>query len=295
LGHGHSIVTCELQLSTRPPWLRPSDEERDAARDPAPQPATGGRLARTLALVLAPTYLLVLATFLLPPIPLDGWLARASVVIADSGSVRVLPFLTVAALIVVVSRSGVELRRRFVEGLILLLSLLTFLGAMAWANEHTIKPAAAVARPNILALSEDGSLALEADDFYALGDKQDRREYLEAHIDEIDEPLAPTVRAHWIEETGYSFPSGHSLAAMTFASFFLAIGLIWMSGWRRALVFCFPVWALLVIYSRPLLRVHSPVDVSVGALEGLLVGLGAFLLARWLIEGREPPADTASS
>lgn len=273
---------------------RARNEDRGAARAPAIEPTTRGSLARTLALVLAPTYLLVLATFLLPPIPLDSWLARASVVVADSGSVRVLPFVTVAALILVVSRPGVELRRRFVEGLILLLCLLTFLGAMAWANEHAIKPAAAVARPNILALAEDGTLALEADDFYALGDKQDRRLHLEAHLDALDEPLAPTVRAHWIEETGYSFPSGHSLAAMTFASFFLAIGLVWMTGWRRALVFCFPAWALLVIYSRPLLRVHSPLDVSVGALEGLVVGLGAFLLARWLIEGREPPIDAAS-
>jgi len=251
---------------------------------------------RTLALILGLAYVLVPLAFLTPQLALDGALGTAAVAVADSGSVHWLPYICVALLLVVISRPGLEPGRRLREGLSLLGCLLVFLAAMAWANEHLIKPAAAVPRPNIIALAESGQLGLEPGAFYALGDKAARRLYLGPRLDALGESgelrLAPAVRDHWVEETGYSFPSGHALAAMTFAAFFVAVGLWWLSGWRRILTLATPAWALAVIHSRPILRVHSAFDVSVGAAEGLVVGLLAFVLARLLIEGRA--ADSSS-
>ena len=245
---------------------------------------------RTLALILGPAYLLVLLAFLTPQVALDGGLGKAAVAVADSGSVHWLPTISVALLLVVISRPGLEIGRRLREGLSLLGCLLVFLAAMAWANEHLIKPAVAVPRPDIIALAESGQLGMDPATFYGLGDKAARRVYLGPRLDALladgELQLAPAVRDHWVEETGYSFPSGHALAAMTFAAFFVAVGLWWLSGWRLILTLATPAWALAVIHSRPILRVHSAFDVSVGAAEGLVVGLLAFILARLLIEGR---------
>src|SRR6185436_8236458 len=91
------------------------------------------------------------------------------------------------------------------------------------------------------------------------------------------------VRGHWIAETGYSFPSGHSFSAMLFATYFLALGLTYFSGRRLWVFYLLAVWAVAVCFSRPILRVHSPTDVCVGAIEGVLAGVLAFLLVRGIL------------
>ena len=87
-------------------------------------------------------------------------------------------------------------------------------------------------------------------------------------------------RHSWIEETGYSFPSGHSFSAMFFATFFLAMGVSHISTKRLRLFYLLLPWALAVCYSRPILRVHTPTDITVGGLEGLVLGFLAFLFVR---------------
>ena len=97
-------------------------------------------------------------------------------------------------------------------------------------------------------------------------------------------PLSPRVRAHWAHETGYTFPSGHSTGSMSLAAMIVGLALAWLHGWRRS-VLCavMPIWALSVVYSRPLLRVHRPIDVGVGTLQGIAVGLLAFVAIKWLV------------
>lgn len=253
-------------------------------------------LGRSLR-ILVPALALVIAIGFLPAVALDGLLARVAVWAADSGSAQVVPWVALVLLTIVVTRPGLTLRTRVIESVVLLGLLLVALGGMSFANEHFIKPAMAIPRPNIVALSDLGVLGLSPDEFYALGDKPERSAFLYERLhDPRTPPLAAEVREHWLIETGYSFPSGHSLAAMTFAAFFLTLAISYLDQRRRRLVFLLlPVWALMVIASRPLLRVHSALDIGVGACEGVVIGLLSVVLARWVIDRGHSPVGGASS
>ncbi|PRP90535.1 Phosphatidylglycerophosphatase B [Enhygromyxa salina] len=238
--------------------------------------------------MLIPIYVLVLMSFVLPEIALDSSFAELVVRLTDSSTWQQLPLLCAAGVIVLVSRPGLSARRRAVEGVVVFVAMGLGLAGVAQFNEHVLKPAVHAPRPNIVTLADAGALGPEvpdADAFYELGDKDVRRELLREQLPELDEPaLAPLVREHWIEETGYTFPSGHATASMTFATMMLALGLCWLGGWRQRITTALPVWALCVAYSRPLLRVHRPLDVSVGALVGMGLGLLCFVVIRWLVE-----------
>jgi membrane-associated phospholipid phosphatase len=255
-----------------------ADATTDAANQRPPLP-------RRVAVVLIPTYALVVLSFALPDIPLDGQLAEIVVRVADTGTWTQLPILCVIMVAVLVSRVGISGRRRALEAGVIIGVMLVSLAGNALLNEHVIKESLGVPRPNISALAEAGALGPEypdGDAFYATNPSKDaRREALAPKLEQLDEPaLAELVEAHWLHETGYSFPSGHATAAMTFASLMVALGLAWVGGWRlfvtRALV---PIWALAVVYSRPLLEVHTPVDVSVGG----LIGFGWGLASAWVV------------
>lgn len=251
-------------------------------------------LGRSLKILL-PALALVIAIGFLPAIDLDGSMARAAVWAADAGGTYVVPWIALVLLTIVVTRPGLATRTRMIEAVVLLGLLLVALGGMSFANEHFIKPAMAIPRPNIVALADLGVLGVSADEFYALGDKPERSAFLAERIGDVRTPaLGDEVREHWLLETGYSFPSGHSLAAMTFAAFFLTLAISYLDQRRRQLVFLLlPVWALAVIASRPLLRVHSALDIGVGAFEGLVIGLLSVALGRWLIDRNHSPVSGA--
>jgi phosphatidylglycerophosphatase B len=242
---------------------------------------------RRFALVVAIAYLGVLSSFALPDIALDGWLAALAVRISDSASWQQLPYLVTAMVLVVISRPGLDTRRRALEAAALIVVLVVILAGNAQLNESVIKPAFAIPRPNLVALADQGALGLGVDEFYALGDKQARRDWLAPRLTELTEPrLAPIVREHWAIETGYSFPSGHATASMTFASLMYAVGLRWTSGWRRTLTMLLPIWAVAVVLTRPLLRVHTYLDVSFGAAVGIGLGVFGFAALHVLFERR---------
>lgn len=83
--------------------------------------------------------------------------------------------------------------------------------------------------------------------------------------------IDPRVLHHWIEEAGYSFPSGHSFNAFLLATV-IAFSLSGSSHrtWKKAWFIPF-MWALLVAVSRVALGAHTPLDVSVGAAMGFSV------------------------
>ena len=257
-----------------------ASEDPTASAKPAPPAA---RTALSLGLVLA----WVLLSFLIPAIALDSEAANLAVRVSDSADWGQLPLWSALALTVIISRPGLRPRRRVVEFVAIALAMLVALAGNALLNEHVVKPMFAVPRPNIVALTEARALGASIDepaDFYARGDKQARSELLRARLARVKEPaLSPAVREHWISEPGYSFPSGHSTAAMTFASLLVALGFWWGqgSGWRHILSnTVVPVWAVCVVYSRVLLGVHTGVDVTAGTLVGFAWGLGAFAFVR---------------
>jgi phosphatidylglycerophosphatase B len=255
--------------------------------------------------VLVPTFALALLSFALPDIALDGAFANLVLRVADSATWEQLPLLCIAALLLLASRPGPGTRQRAIEAAVIVIVMLVALGGNAMLNENVIKPALAEPRPNIEALAQAGALGEgveDGDDFYALGNKNTRRELLSEHLAELEQPpLTPRVRAHWIHEAGYSFPSGHATAAMTFASLMVALGFYWLAGWRLLITsVAVPVWAACVVYSRPLLGVHTPVDVTVGTLLGFGWGLGAFVFIRWVVrefedEAPAPPRGDAGA
>lgn len=267
------------------------------------EPSTSAVLKR-LALFVVPAALLLPVSFLLPKLPLDGSLARFVYWLSESGGQPGIPVVASILLLILLTRRGFSAAPRFREAIVFLGSLGLAVGLAAALNEHVVKPRFGIPRPNIKTLAERGILGKTPDEFYALGDKDVRRRYLAERVKTSEFAavyrLHPDVLAHWVHETGFSFPSGHSLASMTFATYFLALALWRVQGPRGWFFFALPAWALLVCYSRVLLTVHSPTDVSVGGVEGVLIGIAGFLLAHWLSgkvasDGTPEPAEGSPS
>lgn len=87
-----------------------------------------------------------------------------------------------------------------------------------------------------------------------------------------DNPLLPAwLIRHWAAETGYSFPSGHSMFAACWA--LLMLFWLWPPGNVITVVATF-IWAILVFWSRMALGMHWPWDVCMSVIDaGLLVML----------------------
>lgn len=244
------------------------------------------RLVWTLGAVLVA----VLFTPVLPVMALDSGFADAVVRLTDTATWTQMTLISIAVVMMVVTRRGLSPRRRTIEAMAIAITMLVVLAGNALLNEHVVKPMFGIPRPNIVALSEEGALGdeiLNADGFYASGDKQARRVLLAGLLPDVETPaLSDLVGAHWIHETGYSFPSGHTTAAMTLTAMLTAIGLSWLSGWRRLLCLAVaPMWAVAVAYSRVLLGVHTALDVMVAT----GVGFGWGMLAVVVIGRVAPP------
>ncbi len=163
-----------------------------------------------------------------------------------------------------------------------------FAGGGATINEHIVKEELKVPRPNIIWLAgEDGSgpLGMTPTQFYETGDKEARRKPMTKVLSLESKPVAlsPAIRADWIEETGYSFPSGHAFSAIFFATFLLMLATTYLTTRKIWWFYALLPWALAVCYSRPILRVHTPLDITVGGFQGLVLGFVAWAVARSLI------------
>ena len=198
------------------------------------------------------------------------------------------PIVVLLVLAVLLSRNGIDSVRRRKEACIIALSAGLFAGGGATINEHYIKEKLKVPRPNITWLAgENGSgpLGMTVKEFYGLGNKKARREPLANALLQAPKPilLTTSIEAHWIHETGFSFPSGHSFSAMFFATFLLMIGATYLFTKRLWLFYLLLPWAVAVCYSRLILRVHTPTDISVGGLQGIVIGLFVWSIAQVLI------------
>jgi len=223
-----------------------------------------------------------------PYVNLTGMLSDVAYWVALSGSKFGVPFVGVLMLILLVMRSGVNSSRRLKEVGIIVLMVALFAGGGAAINEHVIKETLKIPRPNIVWLAGDsghGPLGMTPKQFYEVGDKEARREPLEETLSQIPKPvvLSPEVEADWIEETGYSFPSGHAFSVMFFATFFLAMAATYLTTRRIWWFYALLPWALAVCYSRPILRVHTPLDITVGGFQGFILGMIAWAVTRAII------------
>ncbi|MES2558449.1 MAG: phosphatase PAP2 family protein [Bacteroidota bacterium] len=173
-------------------------------------------------------------------------------------------------------------------------SLMLFLALFAYVNEHYTKPIAKAVRPSHrYMLTETNHLQL-LDSVYRMN-KDDRGLFFAALVKEnrdrfltIDEQ----VLQHWIEEAGYSFPSGHSFNAFLLATVF-AFSLYTAGREQFHKYYALPfVWAFMVGLSRVMIGAHTPMDVSVGATLGFFICI-AFLYfdttRKWIIHRKNTP------
>lgn len=213
---------------------------------------------------------------------------------SDSGHFPFVALVGLFFLLILISRQDLSNRTRLFVVMYTVFISVVLAGGGAWLNENIIKNNFKYPRPNIEYLAGEngnGALGVTAKEFYQGTDiknrnKLQRSDILQKVLNQQSLPvtLSAGVRDHWINETGYSFPSGHSFAAMFFASFFLTLGLSCLSGWRKYAFYLLLPWAAAVCYSRLVLRVHTPLDITVGGLEGLFLGLGGFLLFRFFMK-----------
>jgi phosphatidylglycerophosphatase B len=152
------------------------------------------------------------------------------------------------------------------------ITLLLLLAAFAYLNEHVTKKLLRYPRPSHLYVISKAGQHVDLDSMYHL-EKEQRQKFLRDLIgrtpvltDKIDE----RVLEHWVEEAGYSFPSGHSFNAFLLATI-LSFSLMY-TRFRRFSFVPF-LWAVSVGISRVAIGAHSQLDVSAGAFLGIAVGL----------------------
>ncbi len=240
------------------------------------------------SLGLLAAYLLILTAFIwstadstqAPYFDLDGGFAKTAYWITESGGPYGAAIVGMTMLVVFVTRPGVKRRRRECFMLACAVGLCAGLGAAC--NEYVIKEYFQRPRPNIVSLLDSHQRAVELHSLTRSQSSGRLSEVLAQNDGAI--ALSPAIKAHWIETTGYSFPSGHSFSAMFFATFFLMLGLTCVSKKRRWCFYALVPWAVAVCYSRTILRVHSPADISAGALQGIVLGMIGFAVTVRLLQ-----------
>lgn len=148
-----------------------------------------------------------------------------------------------------------------------------FIGALAFVNEYLTKPLLKEVRPSHQYITNQLGVNHQLDSVYQLT-KTNRKQYFEQLIQNNEtffSNIDIKVLHHWIEEAGYSFPSGHSFNAYLLATI-MAFSLYHASNkkWNRYYWIPF-LWACLVALSRVAIGAHTAIDVTVGSLAGFTI------------------------
>jgi len=148
------------------------------------------------------------------------------------------------------------------------------LSSIAYLNEHVTKELVGIPRPSHLFIIKNTLPKIRIDSIYKINESE-RKTLLQELIKSDSmayQYIDIRVQDHWVEEAGYSFPSGHSFNAFllsTILGFSLSHSRI---KWVRSLFFVPFAWAILVAVSRVAIGAHSSLDVSFGASLGLIIG-----------------------
>lgn len=139
-------------------------------------------------------------------------------------------------------------------------------------------------RPYVLWLEKTHHI--QADEFYTLK-RKDRGELVGGTLAR-QQDIPAFLRRHWQKETGFAFPSGHTMFAASWA--LLGVGLLWPRK-RRWTIAILLVWATGVMGSRLLLGMHWPRDLVVATLISWVLVTLACLLAQRLCGSLTPPVE----
>ncbi|MBI0038114.1 MULTISPECIES: phosphatase PAP2 family protein [Gilliamella] len=161
----------------------------------------------------------------------------------------------------------------------LLLLWLVLVSAMLGGQiiKSIIKQQTAEARPYVIWL--DKEFNLNQQQFYSQA-RAERKANIEKLL--ANSTIIPRwLSNHWQNETGYAFPSGHTLFAVTWA----LLAIILLSFKRHFfIVSIITIWSLLIETSRLLLGMHSAYDLILGILLAWLISLiCCFYVKKWHI------------
>lgn len=155
--------------------------------------------------------------------------------------------------------------------------LLLIMNATVLTGQYTkswLKGQVRESRPYVLWLEQQ--FGQDDGEFYQLKRKQRGQ-----RVDELlarDTAIPGWLKQHWAFETGYAFPSGHTLFAASWA--LLIFGLLWPRRHYKTIVVA-GLWAASVMASRLLLGMHWPKDLAMAILlSWLLVTVGIWVAQR---------------
>ncbi|MBV8041685.1 phosphatidylglycerophosphatase B [Pluralibacter sp.] len=170
-----------------------------------------------------------------------------------------------------------RLRAATVLFLILAAAILLGQGVMSWVKERVQEP-----RPFVVWLEKSQHVPVDA--FYTLH-REARAQLVEQQLStRQDIPLF--LRQHWQKETGFAFPSGHTMFAASWA--LLGVGLLWPRR-RTVTIVVLMVWATAVMGSRLALGMHWPQDLIVATLISWLLVVIATRVTQRLCGPLTPP------
>lgn len=92
-------------------------------------------------------------------------------------------------------------------------------GLLICINEYCIKAILKFQRPSHIYLLKESNSETTIDSIYQLN-RKDQKKYFEILIQQNKDNfknIDPKIQNHWIDEVGFSFPSGHSFNAFLFA------------------------------------------------------------------------------
>lgn len=143
--------------------------------------------------------------------------------------------------------------------------------------KSAIKNYVGESRPFVLWM--ESKYALDGDYFYSVS-RNEREDIIHQYVNNTTE-IPHWLYHHWRNETGYAFPSGHTLFATTWA--FLALVLLNVK--RHYLMIALIIaWAVIIEVSRLALGMHHPLDLVVGSFLAWLIALLAYYFAvKWHI------------
>ena len=168
------------------------------------------------------------------------------------------------------------------------LLLLLIMNATVLTGQYTksyIKDQVQEPRPYVVWLEHNHGL--DDREFYSM-----TREARGQRVDELlasDRVLPGWLKRHWAFETGFAFPSGHTLFAASWA--LLVTGLLWPRR-RYITLGVVGLWAGAVMASRLLLGMHWPGDLAMAVLLAwLLVTIATWLAQRFCGPLTLPPEE----
>lgn len=198
--------------------------------------------------------------------PLHSYTAIDAIlfIVTESGSAPYFALLTSLVFAIWLSMRCKKLQHHWV---IIFLSVFLLQGSTQ-IIKSTIKVLWEEPRPYMSYVVDQG---VDIESFYELPRKE--RGTIVANAIK-DDPITPNwLKSHWQAETGYSFPSGHTIFAVMWA--FIIVGFMTREKDPKTAVaiVIMTLWAGLMMISRLRLGMHFPIDLFVSTIIAYIVAL----------------------